>query len=258
MDSIFQHFRKDEQPFIEKVNSWVKEVEDTYAPKLTEFLDPRQRFITESIVGNSDLVLMAEGGFPDAERQRMLIYPDYYTPSKEEFQISIYEVNYPQKFVTIKHSQLLGSLMSVGIERSRFGDIQLTEEAVQFAVAEEVSEYIHVNFTQVGKVKVSVTPVLNEEEYIVVEEEWTEEMHIVSSLRLDTVVAALTNSSRAKASSLIKGEKVKVNWAMIDKQDFEVEEYDVLSIRGSGRFRIMSIEGRTKKDKIRVIIGAML
>ena len=236
----------------------MKEVEDTYAPKLTEFLDPRQRFITESIVGNSDLVLMAEGGFPDAERQRMLIYPDYYTPSKEEFQISIYEVNYPQKFVTIKHSQLLGSLMSVGIERSRFGDIQLTEEAVQFAVAEEVSEYIHVNFTQVGKVKVSVTPVLNEEEYIVVEEEWTEEMHIVSSLRLDTVVAALTNSSRAKASSLIKGEKVKVNWAMIDKQDFEVEEYDVLSIRGSGRFRIMSIEGRTKKDKIRVIIGAML
>ena len=258
MDSIFQHFRKDEQPFIEKVNSWVKEVEDTYAPKLTEFLDPRQRFITESIVGNSDLVLMAEGGFPDAERQRMLIYPDYYTPSKEEFQISIYEVNYPQKFVTIKHSQLLGSLMSVGIERSRFGDIQLTEEAVQFAVAEEVSEYIHVNFTQVGKVKVAVTPVLNEEEDIVVEEEWTEEMHIVSSLRLDTVVAALTNSSRAKASSLIKGEKVKVNWAMIDKQDFEVEEYDVLSIRGSGRFRIMSIEGRTKKDKIRVIIGAMV
>ena len=258
MDSIFQHFRKEEQPFIEKVNSWVKEVEDTYAPKLTEFLDPRQRFITESIVRNSDLVLMGEGGFPDVERQRMLIYPDYYTPSKEEFQISIYEVNYPQKFVTIKHSQLLGSLMSVGIERSRFGDIQLTEEAVQFAVAEEVSEYIHVNFTQVGKVKVSVTPVLNEEDYIVVAEEWAEEMHIISSLRLNTVVAALTNNSRAKALSLIKGEKVKVNWAMIDKQDFEIEESDVLSIRGFGRFRIMSIEGRTKKDKIRVMIGALV
>ncbi|WP_303968101.1 RNA-binding protein [Sporosarcina ureae] len=258
MDSIFQHFRKDEQPFIEKVNSWVKEVEDTYAPKLTEFLDPRQRFITESIVRNSDLTLTAEGGFSDAERQRVLIYPDYYMPTKDDFQISIYQVNYPQKFVTMKHSQLLGSLMSIGIERSRFGDIQLMEEAVQFAVAQEVSEYIHVNFTQVGKVKVSVEPVLNAEDFIDIKEEWTEELYIISSLRLDTVVAALTNSARAKASSLIKGEKVKVNWAMIDQQAFEIEEYDVISIRGYGRFRIMSIEGRTKKDKIRVMIGALV
>lgn len=258
MDSIFQHFRKDEQPFIEKVNSWVKEVEDTYAPKLTEFLDPRQRFITESIVRNSDLTLTAEGGFLDAERQRVLIYPDYYMPTKDDFQISIYQVNYPQKFVTMKHSQLLGSLMSIGIERSRFGDIQLTEEAVQFAVAQEVSEYIHVNFTQVGKVKVSVEPVLNAEDFIDIKEEWTEDLYIISSLRLDTVVAALTNSSRAKASSLIKGEKVKVNWAMIDQQAFEIEEYDILSIRGYGRFRIMSIEGRTKKDKIRVMIGSLV
>lgn len=258
MDSIFQHFRKEEQPFIEKVNSWVKEVEDTYAPKLTEFLDPRQRYIAESIIRNSDLALSADGGFPDAERQRILIYPDYYEPSKDDYQISVYQVNYPQKFVTMKHSQLLGSLLSVGIERSRFGDIQLAEETVQFAVADEVSEYIHVNFTHVGKVKISVEQVHDTEDFIDAHEEWTEELHIISSLRLDAVVAALTNNSRAKASSLIKGEKVKVNWAMIDEQAFEVEEYDVLSIRGSGRFKITSIEGRTKKDKIRVMIGALV
>lgn len=258
MESIFQHFRKEEQPFIEKVNSWVKEVEDTYAPKLTEFLDPRQRFIAESIVRNSELMLAAEGGFPDSERKRMLIYPDYYSPETDEFQISLYEVHYPQKFVDMKHSQLLGSLLSVGIDRSRFGDIQIAEEKVQFAVAEEVSEYIHVNFTQVGKVKVSVKPILNMAEVIDAKEEWAEEMHIISSLRLDTVVASFTNCSRAKASSLIKGEKVKVNWAMIDQQAFEVEEHDVLSVRGFGRYKILSIEGRTRKDKIRVVIGALV
>lgn len=258
MESIFQHFRKEEQPFIEKVNSWVKEVEDTYAPKLTEFLDPRQRFITESIVRNSDLVIASEGGFPDAERKRVLIYPDYYTPSEDDFQISFYQVQYPQKFVNMKHSQLLGSLLSLGIDRSRFGDIRITEEAVQFAVTAEVSEYIHVNFTQVGKVKVSVQPVLNADDVIDVQEEWTEEMHIISSLRLDTVVASLAKCSRAKASSLIKGEKVKVNWAIIDQQAFEVEEQDILSVRGFGRYKIIGIEGRTRKDKIRVVIGALV
>ncbi|WP_153731216.1 YlmH family RNA-binding protein [Sporosarcina obsidiansis] len=257
MESLFQHFRKEEQPFIEKVNSWVKEVEDTYAPKLTEFLDPRQRFIAESIVRNSDLVLAGEGGFPNAERKRALIYPDYYIPSTDDFQISLYQLHYPQKFVTLKHSQLLGSLLSVGIDRSRFGDIQMMEEVVQFAIATEVSDYIHVNFTHVGKIKVSVQPVLVDD-VIDVQEEWTEEMHIISSLRLDTIVASITNCSRAKASSLIKGEKVKVNWAMIDQQAFEVEEHDVLSVRGFGRYKIISIEGRTRKDKIRVVIGALV
>ncbi|AXH98636.1 RNA-binding protein [Sporosarcina sp. PTS2304] len=258
MESIFQHFRKEEQPFIEKVNSWVKEVEDTYAPKLTEFLDPRQRFIAESIVRNSDLMMSVAGGFPNSERERVLIYPDYYTPAAEDFQISLYEIHYPQKFVTMKHSQVLGSLLSVGIDRSRFGDIRLSEERVQFAVSTEVAEYIHVNFTQVGKVKISVQPVLKEEDRITVLEEWTEELHIISSLRIDTVVAALTTSSRAKASSLIKGEKVKVNWTTIDQQAFEVEEADIVSIRGFGRYKVLNIEGRTRKDKIRVMIGALV
>lgn len=257
MESIFQHFRKDEQPFIEKVNSWVKEVEDSYAPKLTEFLDPRQRFITESIARNSDLLLQAEGGFEEAERQRILIYPDYYTPVEEDFQIELFQVKYPQKFVTMKHSQLLGSLMAIGIDRSRFGDIKLFEETVQFAAAAEVADYVQTNFTQAGKIKVSAERITDRSQPIASDEQWTEDMHIVSSLRLDVITASLTNSARAKASSLIKGEKVKVNWTVIDEQAFEVEEYDMLSIRGFGRYKIMSIEGRTRKDKIRVIIGML-
>ena len=37
-------------------------------------------------------------------------------------------------------------------------------------------------------------------------------MQVVSSMRLDAVVAALLNISRQKAATLIHGEKVKVNW----------------------------------------------
>ena len=49
MENVLQHFRKDEQPFIEQVVRWMREVEDRYAPKLTDFLDPRQQFIVDSI-----------------------------------------------------------------------------------------------------------------------------------------------------------------------------------------------------------------
>ena len=34
MEHLIQHFRKDEQPFIEQVSGWQREVEDRYAPKI--------------------------------------------------------------------------------------------------------------------------------------------------------------------------------------------------------------------------------
>ena len=80
METILQHFRKDEQPYIEMAIGWIREVEDTYSPKLTGFLDPRQRFIVDSLAVDSDLSVDSYGAFPEAERQRKLIYPDYYVP----------------------------------------------------------------------------------------------------------------------------------------------------------------------------------
>ena len=47
MEQVFQHFRKDEQPFIEQVYGWIRDIEDRYAPKLTDFLDPRQHCLCE-------------------------------------------------------------------------------------------------------------------------------------------------------------------------------------------------------------------
>ena len=55
-----------------------------------------------------------------------------------------------------------------------------------------------------------------------------------------------------KSSNLIHGEKVKVNWAVRDQPAFELHESDMLSIRGYGRFKVIAIEGRTRKDKIRL------
>ena len=63
MEAIMQHFRKDEQPFIETVIGWIREVENTYVPKLTDFLDPRERFIVESLTVGADLIVDAYGAF---------------------------------------------------------------------------------------------------------------------------------------------------------------------------------------------------
>ncbi|WP_318615515.1 RNA-binding protein [Sporosarcina sp. YIM B06819] len=257
METILQHFRKDEQPFIEMAIGWIREVEDSYAPKLTGFLDPRQQFIVESLARNSMLLVGSYGAFVEAERQRILIYPDYYVPEKEDYQIAMFNVKYASKFLKLEHKDILGSMMSLGIDRSKFGDIRVGEDEVQFAVADELKDYMTANFLSIGKAKVTVEESNQPEDWIVATDSWTEEMHIVSSLRLDTVIAALANISRQKAASLIHGDKVKVNWAVRDQPAFELQELDMLSVRGSGRFKVMAIEGRTRKDKILLIIGKL-
>lgn len=257
MESIIQHFRKDEQPFIETVIGWTREVEDTYSPKLTGFLDPRQIFILSSIIKSSGLQFGVNGAFLEPERQRALIYPDYYEPEADDFQVTVFTVKYPVKFMTLAHKDILGSLMALGIDRSKFGDIRLEEEVVQFTVAKEMKDYLIANLTSIGKSKVRVEELSSTDALIVMSETWKEELHTISSLRLDSLVASLVNCPRQKAVTLIQNDKVKVNHVVRNQQSFEVNESDILSIRGSGRFKIISIEGRTRKDKIRLIVGRL-
>lgn len=257
MDSIVQHFRKEEQPFIEAAFGWIREVEDTYAPKLTGFLDPREQFIVETIINNAGLAMGAYGGFANPERQRLLIYPDYYEPETDDYQVALFSVKYPAKFITLEHRDVLGSLMSLGIDRSKFGDIRLQDEMAQFAVADELKDYLIANFNSIGKSKVRIEQLDSSVPLIESMETWTEALYTVSSLRLDSVVAAIMNSPRQKAVTLVQNDKVKVNHTVRNQSSFELNELDSLSVRGAGRFKILSIEGRTRKDKIRLMIGSL-
>lgn len=256
MEHLLQHFRKEEQPFIEQTTNMMREVEDRYAPRLTDFLDPRQQFILNSVRGQYDSIeSSAAGALEDAERKRVLLYPSYFEPTEEDYNMTVVEVKYPQNFVTLKHKDVLGSMMSLGIDRSKFGDIRVKEGSIQFVVATEVLDYVRANFVGIGKVKVHIEVVDDSSNYFRQHEEWVSENHTVSSLRLDTVISSIFNISRQKSASLIQSGKVKVNWTEKDQPSMELQELDMISIRGFGRIKLLMIEGRTKKDKIRLQIG---
>lgn len=258
LEHLVQHFRKEEQPFIEQVASWLREVEDRYTPKLTDFLDPRQRFIVSAVIGQSeDCRYEGNGLFTDAERQRMLIYPSYFEPVVEDFQMVVFSIRYPSKFISLKHPDVLGALLSLGLDRTKFGDIRIDEQQVQFIVASEVADFVRMHLTSIHKVKVHIEAVQENEPLIEVADEWLEEAHTVSSMRLDVILAKLLNVSRQKSQALIAGKKVRVNWTERDSASFEIHEGDIVSVRGYGRMKVLMIEGRTKKDKIRIQIGRL-
>ena len=48
---IYQHFRPEEKDFIDQVLGWAEQVREQYAPKLTDFLNPREAEIIRMLIG---------------------------------------------------------------------------------------------------------------------------------------------------------------------------------------------------------------
>lgn len=58
-----------------------------------------------------------KGAYPGAEMQRGLAYPAYYQPTEDDFELQLLEINYPQKFAELHHRQVMGAVLSTGVER---------------------------------------------------------------------------------------------------------------------------------------------
>ncbi|MFF2445923.1 RNA-binding protein [Neobacillus sp. NPDC058068] len=253
--NIYQHFRPEERDFIDQVIQWKSYVETQYTPKLTDFLDPREQQIVKMLIGeNGNVNYQLFGGSHDLERKRAFLYPDYLTANGDDFQISLFEIHYPSKFVTIEHRQVLGTLMSLGLKRGKFGDILMKDERIQFFAAKEVNEYIKSNLESIGRAGVKVIET-SSNEVILAKELWLETDLTVSSLRLDTVISGIYHLSRQKSQTLIQQGLVKVNWTLIENPSFSCEIGDMISVRGHGRAKIIGIDGKTKKEKWRIIVG---
>lgn len=248
---VYQHFRKDEMVFIDRVLEWKQRVEDTYVPVVTPFLNPREQFILKSLLPADDIIkVYLDGGFQDSERKRavLTVADDI---QDDEFSIDIVSIRYPVKFATLKHSAILGSILGCGIQREQVGDIITDGQNWQMVVAHSVSGYIRDNCRKIGSISVTLQTVTRAEriqsinEYKVVQT-------TVSSLRLDALVATAFNISRQKAKELIEQNHVTINWKDEDKTHAVVEQFDVISVRKHGRVIVSRLNGLTKNEKYKI------
>ncbi|WP_353990224.1 YlmH/Sll1252 family protein [Pediococcus argentinicus] len=249
-DSVLQHFRNDESGFIETASGWIQEAGDQNRPILTNFLNPREIYILETLVNRVDTLKMDSfGGYQGAELQRALIYPDYFISQPEDFEITTFDIVYPIKFAELQHRQVLGTLANLGIERNTFGDIISNEDAWQFFVTKDLADFFSSEVTRIGKIKVKL---VEAENVVIPTDDWETEVTTFASKRLDAIVAGIFNLSRHHAKELIEAKKVRLNWEVIEKSDAELEVNDILSVRGYGRIQISALQGETKKGKLRM------
>lgn len=161
---------------------------------------------------------------------------------------SLVSIKYNRKFNSISHKDILGSILSLKIDRQLIGDIYCSEELDYFECNKEIANYIINNMTKIKNTKVVLQEV---DDLITKDIKFKEQQAFVSSLRLDLVVKHICNISREQAKELILQELVKVNYYENTNFSYNVCNQDLISIRKYGRF-IIDLENirYSKKDKI--------
>ena len=255
---IFQHFRKEEHPFMTRILSWKEQVERSYQSILTDFLDPREQQIIMMLIDEnvSELRLKLSGGGVYSERKRAIIAPSYQEITEDDFGIEMLQATFHEKFVTLSHPDVMGSFLSLGLERKKLGDIVVNNGLLQLLLADDITTYVQANLTTIKRatIKLETKPVGK-----LVEKElnWIEEDKLVSSMRLDTIVKEIYSISRQSAAESIAKKLVKVNYRVVEDRTFIVHEKDLLSFRGKGRSRVDQINGKSKKEKWKITIGKL-
>src|SRR5690625_610070 len=194
---IYQHFRKEEHPFIDQVLSWKEDVERTYRYRLTDFLDPREQQIIESIIGtnNEELQLVSYGGGKYSERKRVIIAPFYEEITNDMFQLTLKQASYNERFITLSHRDAMGAFLSLGITRDKLGDIFIANGTLQIIMAEEIALYVKTNLTTVKNAHISLEKIPFTS-LIEMKKNWVKTDQTVSSLRLDVVLKEMYHMSR--------------------------------------------------------------
>lgn len=257
--SIYQHFRENEHPFVDRAIDWMNHVRDQYTLYITDFLNPREREIVSSVIGtnNEEVHFSFYGGVEHAERQRAVIAPFFVEVTEEDFELVGLEAKYNEKFLKLEHPDVLGAFTSLGIDRKMVGDIFVHHGKVQLITTRQFKDYIIQQLRQIKRTKVTFKEI-SLEEIKKDEVNWQQGHYTVSSLRLDVVVRSLYQLSRKNATRLIESERVSLNYAIESNPATQLRVGDLLSVRGYGRCKLVAEQGRTRKDKIRLIAAHLI
>lgn len=221
-------------------------------PAFTDFMDRAKcmRF-AERLRAERSVQIVLFGGTADCERQMMGFFPEGEEPEGAAFPIRCIRIRRKNKKFgqsDLTHRDYLGSLLGLGIDRAKLGDILVTEDMALCFAAEEIVPYLCGFLEQVSKTAVVAEEIDQAAE---LPTRQTETKRItVASLRLDAVAAEVFHLARGKAQTLIGAEKAAVNWNVVTNPSRPLAEGDLVSLRGFGRFRVGTIGGKTKKDRI--------
>lgn len=216
------------------------------------FLNLNEQNIFHSL--QRELYTKAElsGGYGYAERQMVAFIPDalYY---EWDYPIRCMEVHplYPKFAEEFSHRDVLGAIMHLGIDRSRVGDILCQNKMAYVFCEEGMSSFLKENLTQIRHTMVSISETAVDRQFSI-QPELEERSDMISSNRIDAVIAKAFRLSRSEAVSFLSSEKVFINGKCVTGNATPCDSGSIVSVRGKGRFIFETDQAYSKKGKLMV------
>lgn len=240
--------------FYARLGDIVSQTEKNGVCNFSDFLDERQCAEAEKWCKRNTGGLMYTfwGGFPDASRKMLAVYPDYYEDYiMEDFPFMCLTFTY-RKDDRLTHRDFLGTFMGMRLRRDIIGDIIVGEGMTQAFVAEVAGKLISTTISKIGRTGVKCF--IDRPFEMEVKQEFRTLSGTVASLRLDCIVGLATGLSREKSAVLIRSDKVEINHFPAKSVSEEIISGDVLSVRGYGKFVLSEVGGITRKNRIHIIL----
>lgn len=254
-DNILNHLHREEDRILgSHILDKSEQVLKYHKTQATDFLNPYQMEIAVSLVEQlAEINFKKEGGYPRAERKRLVIFPEYLFPDLVEKQIKIYQLDGNFSFQKLSHRDFLGALMGLGLQRKMIGDILVHSDKAQIITAAEIQDIIEFKLDKVHQVPVEIKEIDKSQLIEPIQHE-KEIQTTVASMRLDSVASSGFGDSRNKMSRDIENEKIKLNWKLESDPAAEVEIGDLISAQGRGRVKVEAERGISHKGRIKLTL----
>ena len=193
------------------------------------------------------------GGYDFSERQMVAFLPDALC-YKKNYPISVLKIEPLKKKFSEKlsHRDYLGSILNLGIERCKLGDILVEEDYALVIAHKSMENFLMEEITRIRHTSVFVS--VEEMMSLSYNPSIKEITGTVSSIRLDSLLSLAFSSSRSKLVAYIESGKVYVNGKLVTSNGYQMKENDIVSVRGLGRFQYIETLSQTKKGRYFVTI----
>lgn len=215
----------------------------------SDFLDLYQQSVVRSISWkNTGVHVEFNGGHEFSERRMAAFIPDtlYYEWDYPFSCLEIRPLN-PKYAEKLNHRDFMGSILSLGVDRSRIGDIIVKNSQAWFFCHDQLIDFFMNELHMIRHTEVSVR--ISSADPEDVRPDMKEISGSIASLRLDSIIALAFGVSRSSISALIPKGGVQVNARPVTSAAFQISPGDVISVRGCGKCRFEGSLKTTKKGR---------
>lgn len=254
-ENAMVHFRPHERPLLKRLQDLASRVERTGRMALTEFLTPREARAALMAAKDSDVTFFSFGGYTQAERVRGLYCAAGEMPLADDYGVVCLHAAFWPGDGLPRHGDVLGSLIGLGTARDRIGDIAIQESDVYVFCTETVAPFLLAQWTKAGRATIAPRQMDLAQLPTFSPPVTQEKVCTLQSLRLDAFVAHAFGMSRTKAVVPIETGKVSLNFVPCTDPAADIAVDDIVSLRGSGRARVLSVEGESRSGRTFIRIG---